>query len=123
MRTTRDTIADALIAHSYNGDDDYGYHCICGHATTSQAGLVEHIADMILAACALPAFTQFQIEWQVRDTKTGFVADDDGAFVFRSRAAAEQTIGNWREGRAELVCRETGATDWHTPTKAEGAAA
>lgn len=123
MTTTRDAIAAALIAHSYNGDDDYGYHCICGHATPSQAGLVEHIADMILAACTLPAFTGFQIEWQVRDTKTGHVESDSpsGAFALTSRDEAEQMIRDWPNGDLEVVCRETGTTDWHRPAK--GAAA
>ena len=120
MTTPRDTIAAALIAHSYNGDDDYGYHCICGHATTSQAGLVEHIADEILAASTVPAFTTFQIQWHVRDTATKKVVAGDAA---ASRADAEQMLRVWPEGDLELVCRETGATDWHTPTTAEGAAA
>lgn len=117
MTTTRDTIADALIAHSYT-DYDYGYHCICGRAAGTQAGMIRHIADKVLSASTLPAFTEFGIEWQVRDTLTGKVLPLDDGVV--SRDEAEQMVRDWPEGDLELVCRETGATDWHTPSQAAG---
>lgn len=125
MTTARETITAALQSHAYTSYD-YGYHCICGHTERDLAGMVGHIADKILAATTLPAFTQFQIEWQVRDTKTGRIDDADGhggAFAFTSRAEAEQMIHDWPEDDLELVCREAGTTDWHTPTQAERVAA
>lgn len=123
MTTARETIAAALLEHSYTSYD-YGYHCICGHTEAHQAGLVGHIADKILAASTLPAFTGFQVEWQVRDTKTGHVDAADGpngAFAFTTREEAEQMIRDWPEDDLELVCREIGTTEWHRPVK--GAAA
>lgn len=120
MMTARDTIVDALVSHSYT-DYDYGYHCICGHTEATQAGMVGHIADKILAATTLPTFTRFQIEWQVRDTKTGHIDEDHSAYA--SREDAEQMIRDRSEDHLEPVCRETGTTDWHAPTQAEGVAA
>lgn len=121
MTSARDTIVATMLAHAYTSYD-YGYHCICGHTERTLEGMVGHIADKVLADVTLPAFTEFQIEWQVRDTKTGHVDDgggygDDGAFAFKSREAAEQVIRDWPEGDLEVVCREKGATEWHRPVK------